>query len=165
MPSQRSHAYAQHKLLRRTFRTGIALKGLDGLLESIAGVLLVAAPGLLNRVGLTLWASELLRNPSRFSNHLAQASERLAHVSPHFAAAYLLSHGLVKIVLVVALWRDKLWAYPLAIFVFAAFVFYQLFRFTHTHSIGLVLLTIFDIAIICLTWTEYVDQKRMRERA
>jgi uncharacterized membrane protein len=150
------------KLLRRSFQLGITLKGVDGLLESIAGIVLAIDPSLLNRFGLTLWASELLRHPGRLSQHLAHASENLAYASPGFAAAYLVLHGGVKIILVIALWANKLWAYPLAIFAFGAFVFYQVLRFTHTHSIGLVLLTIGDIAIIWLTWMEYLEQKRLR---
>jgi uncharacterized membrane protein len=150
-------------LLRRTFRTGITLKGFDGLLEASAGIVLAINPGLLNRFGLTLWALEIVR-AGRLHAYIAHASERLVYVSPKFAAMYLLLHGLVKIVLVIALWMNKLWAYPLAIFVFAAFVFYQMFRFTHTHSLGLVLLTIFDVAIIYLTWMEYLEQKRSHKR-
>ncbi len=83
---------------------------------------------------------------------------------PGFAAAYLVLHGGVKIILVIALWANKLWAYPLAIFAFTAFVFYQVLRFTHTHSLGLFLLTIGDIAIIWLTWMEYLEQKRLTRR-
>src|SRR5215469_7180805 len=132
---------APSHLLRRTFQTGIALKGLDGALEAAAGVLLAVDPELLSRFGLRLWATEIVR-PGRLSAYLAHASERLTYISPKFAAMYLLLH-----VLVIALWMNKLWAYPLAILVFAAFVVYQSFRFTHTHSLGLVLLTIFDVAI------------------
>jgi uncharacterized membrane protein len=152
------------KLLRRSFRAGIALKGVDGLLESIAGILLIVDPSLLSRFGLTLWAYELQRVPGHISAYLAHASEKLAYASPGFAAAYLLLHGGVKIILVIALLANKLWAYPLAIFTFSAFVFYQVFRFAHTHSIGLALLTVFDVGIIWLTWMEYRDQKRLREK-
>lgn len=155
---------APHHLLRRTFQTGITLKGLDGLLEALAGAFLAFDPALLNRFGLKLWATEIVR-PGRLSAYLAHASERLVYVSPKFAAMYLLLHGLAKIVLVVALWMNELWAYPLAILVFAAFVVYQAFRFTHTHSLGLVLLTIFDVAIIYLTWMEYLEQGRLRKSA
>lgn len=143
------------KFLHRSFRTGITLKGLDGLLEALAGVLLVVDPSLVRRVGLRLWVSEILHDPTPLGPHLAHASEKLANVSPHFAAAYLLAHGAAKLVLVIALWMDKLWAYPVAIVAFAAFVFWELFRFTHTHSIGLIVLMIFDIAVIGLIWMEY----------
>jgi uncharacterized membrane protein len=58
---------------------------------------------------------------------------------------------------------NKLWAYPLTIGVFGAFAMYQVFRFTHTHSWALVILTIFDVLIILLTWNEYRHQEAMRQ--
>jgi uncharacterized membrane protein len=61
------------------------------------------------------------------------------------------------------LWLNKLWAYPLTIAVFGAFAVYQVFRFTHTHSWALVILTIFDVLIILLTWNEYRHQKEKRQ--
>jgi uncharacterized membrane protein len=79
---------------------------------------------------------------------------------------YLISHGVVKTLLVIALWLDKLWAYPLTIVVFSAFMGYQLHRFTRTHSWTLIALTIFDAVIIYLTWKEYQQlQAHQREKA
>jgi uncharacterized membrane protein len=91
------------------------------------------------------------------------ASQNMTDSSVRFAALYLLSHGLVKALLVTCLWMNKLWAYPLTIGVFGAFAMYQVFRFTHTHSWALVILTIFDVLIILLTWNEYRHQEAMRE--
>jgi uncharacterized membrane protein len=56
---------------------------------------------------------------------------------------------------------NRLWAYPLAIFLFGVFVIYQVFRLERVHSIGLLLLTISDVVIIWLTLLEYRDQKRL----
>lgn len=81
-----------------------------------------------------------------------------------FASLYLLSHGLVKVVLVVCLWANRLWAYPLTIVVFAAFMVYQTYRFTHTHSWALIILTLFDGLLIFLTWKEYQDQKSLKSK-
>jgi uncharacterized membrane protein len=65
---------------------------------------------------------------------------------------------------VTALWFDKLWAYPLTMAVFAAFSVYQVYRFAHTHSLALALLTVFDVLIIYLTWEEYREQKLIRHK-
>lgn len=148
-------------LLHGTFRAGIAIKGVDALLEAIAGALLAVNPGALRHLSVALTYGGFRIAHSFITDHLAR---RLENADPSFAAAYLISHGLVKVVLVIALWMEKLWAYPLAIVVFAAFCVYQVFRFTHTHSIGMVLLTIFDVAIIYLTWNEYREKRRLRER-
>src|SRR6266571_5618426 len=50
----------------------------------------------------------------------------------------------VKIVLVTALLRNKLWAYPWMIAFLIAFIAYQVYRMTFAPSVGLVALTIFD---------------------
>ncbi|MFY9584809.1 MAG: DUF2127 domain-containing protein [Candidatus Acidiferrales bacterium] len=81
----------------------------------------------------------------------------------HFASVYLLSHGVVKLVLVVALFWNKLWAYPLMIIMLAAFIFYQLYRFALTHSLVMILLTLFDLVVIVLTWLEYGKQRALRQ--
>jgi uncharacterized membrane protein len=54
-----------------------------------------------------------------------------------------------------ALLKNKLWAYPLAMIIFGAFIIYQLYRFTLTHSIGLIALSIFDVAVVWLIRLEY----------
>jgi uncharacterized membrane protein len=73
----------------------------------------------------------------------------------HFAAAYLILHGAIKILLVAALLRRKMWSYPVSIWVLAAFIVYQVYRYTLTHSIWLVLLTALDVTVVILIWHEY----------
>ena len=68
----------------------------------------------------------------------------------------------VKLLLLIGLWREKLWSYPLAIVVFTAFIAYQLYRFSFTHSPSLLLLTLMDFVVIWLTWHEYVTLRRHR---
>ncbi len=60
-----------------------------------------------------------------------------------------------KLLLVVALLRGELWAYPIAVVVFAGFILYQLYRFTLTHGLGLIALSLFDAVVIWLIWLEY----------
>lgn len=152
-------------LLRVTFRTGIAIKGLDGLFETVGGVLLwLVKPSGMSRAVEFLFQHELSRDPHDFfANHLLHFSESLTHASLLFASIYLLTHGVVKIVLAIALWMNELWAYPVAMFVFGAFTVYQLYRYTHTHSSALLVLTVFDVAIVWLTWEEYRVQQSERE--
>ena len=80
-----------------------------------------------------------------------------------FGAMYLLTHGLVKVVLVVALLLNKLWAYPWMIGVLLLFIGYQLYRIVLQPSAGLVALTVFDGLIVVLTWREYARQRHARE--
>ena len=155
------------KLLSRVFHAGITVKGIDGILELIGGGLLWFIP--LSRMDLfvrALCAHELSRDPDDFiSTHLLHASAQIANSDPLFASAYLISHGLVKVVLVISLWMNQLWAYPLTIFVFSAFMAYQTYRFALTHSLAMLLLTLFDAVVVYLTWAEFREQKALRSRA
>jgi uncharacterized membrane protein len=148
-----------------TFRVGITVKGIDGVLELIGGVLLwLVKPETMNHAVRFLFQHELSRDPNDFlARHALHATQTLEGENKVFAVLFLLSHGLIKIIIVTALWMDQLWAYPLALFVFSAFGVYQTYRWTHTHSFFLALLTIFDFLIVYLTWMEYRVQQKARE--
>jgi uncharacterized membrane protein len=150
--------------LRASFRTGITIKGIDSLLEAVGGVLLwFIKPDALGSTLQDIFEHELSLDPHDFiAAHLLHVSERIAHSDPIFASIYLLSHGLTKAALCVLLWMNKLWAYPLAIGVFLAFCAYQIYRYSHTHSLFLLLLTAFDLLIVALTWEEYRAEKKRR---
>jgi uncharacterized membrane protein len=48
-------------------------------------------------------------------------------------AIYVLSHGVIKMVAVVALLKNKLWGYPVSIAVFGGFIVYQISKFIGSH--------------------------------
>jgi uncharacterized membrane protein len=149
-------------LLHDSFRVGISVKGFDGLLEVISGVALwFVSPAQMSALVKSLTEHMLTRIPHGYiSRHLLAASQGFTNDSREFAAYYLLSHGFVKVVLVVCLLMNKLWAYPLTIAVFGLFMLYQVHRFTQTHSVSMILLTIFDALIIYLTWVEFKQQEK-----
>ena len=64
----------------------------------------------------------------------------------------------MKIVLVAALLKNKLWAYPWMIAFLGAFIVYQAYRLTFKLSFGLAALTFFDVVIAWLTFREYRKQ-------
>jgi uncharacterized membrane protein len=80
-----------------------------------------------------------------------------------FASMYPLSRGAVKVVLVVALWMNAQRTYPRTIFVFGGFNTYKMGQYSHTHSIAMLLLTIFDVAIIYLTWMEWREREAEKQ--
>ena len=149
-------------LLHGTFRTGITLKGLGGLFETAGGITLwFVTPAELSSIVRAAFEHEYQSHPlDVISAHFLHMAERISHADPMFASLYLLSHGVVKTALVILLWFNKLWAYPLTIAVFGAFMAYQVYRYTHTHSFALMALTIFDAAIVWLTYAEYRAQKK-----
>lgn len=147
------HRSLQH----RAFEVGIGLKGLDGLLQAVGGVLIwFVTPSLVGSFFQTLYGHDFFNaEGGRIALHVLNASENFASGSKLFPSVFLLSHGIVKILLVTAIWMNKLWAYPLMIIVFSAFSVYQIYRLAHTHSLVLALITAVDIAIVILTWREY----------
>jgi uncharacterized membrane protein len=151
-------------LLHDSFRVGITLKGLDGVLEILASIALYSiTPAKMTELVKRLVEHMLSRMPNGYlAAHLISASQKLNNDSRQFAIFYLLAHGSVKVVLVVCLWLNRLWAYPLTIAIFGLFMLYQMGRFAHTHSITMVLLTIFDGVVIYLTWVEFQQQKKKR---
>ena len=151
-------------LLDRAFAIGIILKGLDGVLEVVGGVLLlVVSPSAIDKVTRALTQHELSEDPHDFlATHLLHAAGSLTGSSLQFGAWYLLLHGVVKIVLVASLLRDKIWAYPWMIAFLVVFIVYQIYRMTFAFSIGLLGLTIFDIVVVWLTYREYGKQRAAR---
>jgi uncharacterized membrane protein len=147
-------------LLDRTFQISIIAKGLDGLVELIGGILLLAVtPATINQILARITQHELSEDPHDFiATRLLHLGAGLTGSAVHFAAAYLLLHGLVKVVLVVVLLRNRLWAYPWLIAFLLIFIGYQLYRIALTPTAWLVALTIFDAFVAWLTWREWRKQ-------
>jgi uncharacterized membrane protein len=149
--------------LDRTFKVSVALKGLDGVLEVVGGfVLLFVAPATLQAWAKSLTGHELAQDPHDFiARHLLHSASQLTRSTTLFAAMYLLSHGIAKIVLVVAVLRGHLWAYPWLIALLGVFIVYQVYRMTDRFSLGLLLLTLFDMFVVVLTVIEYRKKRAL----
>jgi uncharacterized membrane protein len=148
-------------LLDRAFEVAIVIKGLDGVLEVIGGLLLVVVtPATINRVVVALTEHELSEDPhDLIATHLLNSAHGLTRSSVLFGGLYLLAHGVVKVVLVVALLRNRLWAYPWMIAFLLVFIAYQVYRITLVPSAGLAALTVFDVIVVWLTYREYQRQR------
>jgi len=144
-------------LLHRLFRLGIWLKGFDGVLEVIGGsLLLVTKPSTLSQFVVVLTQHELTEDPHDwFVTTLRHTAAQLSVSTQLLGSLYLLAHGLVKLGIVVGVWRGYRWAYPIAIGFLSLFIAYQLYRLSEQPSLWLLLLTLFDVVIVSLTWREY----------
>jgi uncharacterized membrane protein len=143
--------------IHRIFQVSIILKGLHALIECAGGVALyfISTESIVYWVDL-LTQEELIEDPDDFvATHLLMVAQHLSVGTETFYAFYLLSHGLVNVALVIGLLRGMLWAYPVSLAVLVAFIAYQGYRYSYTHSIGLMVLTAFDIVIIWLIWHEW----------
>ncbi len=74
----------------------------------------------------------------------------------------VLDGRLIKLAVVVALLLNQLWAYPASMVVLGLFVVYQVYRYTFAPSIGLILLTAFDLVVLWLIWHEYGQVRAAR---
>jgi uncharacterized membrane protein len=139
------------------FDIGVITKGVDGALEIVGGVLLfLVSPDQLQHIVRILTQHELSEDPRDVvANYLLRASQHLSASAKLFGAVYLLWHGVVKVGIVTALLGRQRWAYPAAIFAFVLFLLYQLYRYAHTYSPELLVLSVLDVFVIALTWLEY----------
>ncbi len=139
------------------FKIGVVIKGIDGALEAIAGfALFFTSTAVLRNLVDWLTAGELQEDPTDFvATHVVHFFQHLSVNTKYFAAIYLLVYGIVKIGLVAGLLRGKLWAYPTALIVLGLFLAYQIYRFSHTHSLLLGFFSLIDLAILVLIWRDY----------
>lgn len=143
--------------IHKVFEISVLLKGAHALIESIGGIALY----LVSTTTIQSWVNfvtqeELNEDPSDFiAMHLLDFAQNFSISSKEFYGFYLLSHGAIKLVLVLGLLREKLWSYPASLAALALFIVYQLYRYSYTHSLGLIVLTIFDVFVIALIWHEY----------
>ena len=150
--------------LDQAFKIGIIAKGSNGVAEIVGGLLLlfVTADQIHSLVrGLT--QGELSEDPDDVvAIYILRTADGISGPGVLFGSVYLLVHGIVKVVLVVALLLNRLWAYPWLIGVLIIFIAYQLYRIALTASAGLIALTVFDAVVLALTWREWRVQRRHR---
>ncbi|MER9181626.1 DUF2127 domain-containing protein [Mesorhizobium sp. M0767] len=143
--------------IHQIFELSVWLKGLHALIECVGGILLyvVTTDAIASWVN-TFTQEELIEDPNDFiAGYLSQMASHFSVASKEFYAFYLLSHGLIKLLLVVGLLRGKLWSYPASLAALGAFMIYQVYRYSYTHSFGLLVLTVFDAVVMVLIWREW----------
>jgi uncharacterized membrane protein len=143
--------------IHRIFQISVLLKGVHALSECAGGIALalISTDAVASFVN-ALTQDELIEDPNDFiARHLLSWSQNFSVETKDFYSFYLLSHGLIKLLLVAGLLLEKRWAYPASLVVLGLFVLYQLYRFSYTHGIGLIVLTVFDIFVMGLIWREY----------
>jgi uncharacterized membrane protein len=147
----------QERRIHQVFAVSVSLKGLHALFEIAAGLALyfTSTATILGWIG-RYTTDELSEDPNDWvATHLLRFGQTFSVQEHDFFAFYLLSHGIVKIILVYGLLKETLWAYPASFVVFGAFIVYQLYRYSFTHEVSLILLSIFDLFVIALAVHEY----------
>ena len=122
------------RLLDLFFLLGILVKGIDGLIEVVGGIVL-----------------------------LARGVAQLDAGTTRLVAAYLLVHGVVKIAIVVALLLGSLKVYPWAVAALLGFLVFQVYELIAHPSVGIALLVVLDAAVVWLTGREWRRGRTLRE--
>jgi uncharacterized membrane protein len=151
------------RILHRFFELGIIIKGVDGGLELVGGLLLVfLPPAAINRVVFFFVEGELKEDPTDLVANLLLHTTRSAIEVRVSASTFLIVHGIVKLALVGGLATNRLWSYPVAILVFAGFTIYQLYQLSQQYSLFLEVVTVLDVIVILLVIAEYRHMKIVR---
>jgi len=146
----------EHRI-HQIFTVSVLLKGAHAVIECLGGfALALVSTGMVAALVDRLTQDELNEDQHDFvATHLFDYAQHFSIGSKNFYAFYLLSHGLIKMFLVIGLLRNKLWAYPASLVVMGLFIIYQLYRFSYTGSFGLIAITALDVVVMVLIWHEY----------
>lgn len=155
MPSERTRPKT---VIDRLYAVGVSIKGIDGVIELVAGVVLWISPALAHALLADL-AGEAREGDTAVlhfvGQYVARLDNELAQSGMAFLIAFLITHGAVKVVLVYCLFRKWHRVYPYALAILIAFLCYQFYAFVLTPTIGLAGFTALDAAIIILVYKEY----------
>ncbi len=150
------------KNLHRFFDAGILIKAIDSVAEVILGLSLFFLNGqiILNMMG-AIFGDEV--NEPIFKaiwNFSAHSFAQISNNSQTFLSFIFISHGIIKLILVAGLLKNKLWIYPFAAIAFSGFALYQGYQIFYQPSLLLEALTVLDILFIALIVHEYRYQKK-----
>ncbi|MGT2767492.1 DUF2127 domain-containing protein [Streptococcus ictaluri] len=159
------YSNSKKQMIDQSFKIGLISKMLVAVGEAIAGLLLCFfKSSTLQYAILILTSGQLEKNPHHFlASHLIQLGNMITIESQKAAAFYLLSHGAVKLFALILLWRKQLWAYPLSILIFIAFIIYQFRLFISNGNWALIFISLVDVVMIILTWIEYQSMSAKRK--
>ncbi len=149
--------YHPSSILDKVFEGGILLKGISGALEFIGGALLFfVSPASIHNFIVFITHRELLADPhDLFANILLNSTQHIGG-SRAFLIIYLWIHATIKLVAVIGILKNQLWAYPFSLITLGALMLYQIYTIAFVSvSIGMILLTVFDIFILWLILREY----------
>lgn len=160
--------YHPSSLFDKIFEGGIIIKGITGLLEFIGGLLLFFVPlSALHQFLVIVTQKELIEDPhDKIATFLLQSTDHLGGGNTAFLIIYLWIHATIKLVAVIGILRNQLWAYPFSLVSLGILLLYQLYHIVFiSPSVGMIGLSIFDSAVLWLIWREYGKVKRLQSAA
>jgi uncharacterized membrane protein len=149
--------WATEHQIHRAFEISLILKALHSLLEIMGGLVLA----IVNRTSvlhLAQWLthSELVEDPNDLiANYILHVAQNLSVSAKTAAVIFLLSHGTVKLILVLSVMAGFAWAYPTFMGALGLLIGLQSVQLWHHFSPILMAVTILDLIVLALTWHEY----------
>ncbi|GAA4411555.1 DUF2127 domain-containing protein [Actinokineospora soli] len=140
------------------FRLLMVLKGADGALQVLGGLLLaLVPPSVITGLANAVITRDLVGDVNgTLAHHLSKAAQHFADGSTRvFAIGFLLAHGVVKLGLVAAMLRRRLSAYPIAAVLLAVFIVFEVARAARTGSIALPVFAAFDVLVLVMVLREF----------
>ena len=144
------------RLLHYAYLAVILIKGFDGAIEALAGMILaVTGPERLYEWVIRFTAPELTgHHPALHA--IRSGATRLEESSHQFVIFYLLVHGLLKLGIVAALLRGGgRWLFPVASLILTGFVAYMSWRLMVHWSGWLLGFALFDLLTLALVLNEW----------
>lgn len=146
------------RLAHLAYVVTIAIKGLDGGLETLGGLVIwITGPQRLYRWVFRITAPELYNGDHvRAVEAVRRGAEHLAVTGAHFVVFYLLVHGVLKMALALVLLRGGgRWIYPVGTAILVGFIIFMAHRLTEQWSNWLLGFALFDAMTLALVLNEW----------
>lgn len=141
------------------FRIGLALKGFDSLLEAVGGVLLFT-PVLLNRAfRYVVWHEIYFIGRHPLAARLANSASKAAAEPHYLMGVYLVLHGLLKLVFIIAVFRQRRWGYFGILAILLAFCGLEFYDAATRPSWAAAVFGLFDLILAGIIANEYRIRK------
>ncbi len=141
----------------------IAIKGIDGGIETLLGLIIwISGPSRWYAFLLHINAPELLEEPGNhhFIELIRSGANNLLHSSISFIVAYLVIHGVLKLALASVLLRGGgRWIYPVATAILVGFIGFMSWHLAGHWSNWVLGFALFDLMTLLLVLNEWRNEK------
>ena len=136
------------------FKIGMIVKGIDSVFEVIGGIILTM-PTKLARYILVFSQHEAFRHHTVLAGKLDRLAENVTMHPSIGQAVYLMVHGLAKVILILAITRNKRWGYTGFIGVLSLFTAIEMVRAISAHEVVTGVFGLFDMFVVAIIYKEF----------
>lgn len=152
------------KTITELFWVSIVIKAIGSGVEMLGGIASMLIPSAyISQLALQLTQTYLDGDKDDFiTKSLVHLAHTFASTGNMFIGIYFFVRGSIQFLLVVALFKNKLWAYPALLVVLALLVLSQGYDVYFSHSIVTAVITLTDIVTFFLVMREYKIVRSLR---